>query len=359
MISLDLGRKLKLKLNRQNQVKLSGLGGIPTQVTASAEVKITLGSRLVYIVEFWVANIGEGLDVLLGMDFMFRAGVRVCVREGLVQLPDEESILMYDENVKVSQGVDLPVMSLENLYPMPGEHAVVRIQLRYWNISVSLPKSEFGKRTIPYLPHAISAEGIRATPKIAKGVQDLLFPTTMKGVQSFLGSLNYCHKFIEDYPVIAASLYEISDDQWNLDVRKIQRDEDGLAAILGAGITPREHLDEVAEELIPAKERAIPPPIISVEMLEDTFEGIVLSFDGAAKTSTRQCSCGCILWELPGWNILDAQGFIPEDVTVNDAEYGGLLNSLTMVQARGVRDPIAVGDSRIVIQQVQGLINCN
>ncbi|OWZ14921.1 LOW QUALITY PROTEIN: reverse transcriptase [Phytophthora megakarya] len=137
--------------------------------------------------------------------------------------------------------------------------------------------------------------------------------------------------------------------QWNLDVRKIQRDEDELAAILGAGITPREHLDEVAEELIPAKGRAKPPPIKSVEMLEDTFQGIVLSFDGAAKTSTWQ-AVG-VLWELPGWKILDAQGFILEDVTVNDAEYCGLLNGLTMAQTRGVRDLIAVGDSRIVIQQ--------
>ncbi|OWZ01772.1 reverse transcriptase [Phytophthora megakarya] len=351
-------------------------------------------------------------------------------------------------------------------------------RLRYWNISVSLPKSEFGKLSIPYLSHEISAEGIRATPKIAKGVQDLPFPTTLKGVKFFLGSLNYYHKFIEDDPVVEASLYELSDDQvrsgrdlsrakqafdafkilkykivsipvlrhpdrtkpfviiphanqwaacaalgqehdgliqpmrftgrvlhdaklryhiaekeviavlralgfevdheiqdsrWqmctlgrftfavDLDVRKIQRDEDGLAAILGAGITLREHLDEVAEELIPAKGRAKPPPIISVEieMLEDTFQGIILSFDGAAKTSTRQDSCGCILWKLPGWKILDAQGFILEDVTVNDAEYCGLLNGLTMAQARRARYLIAVGDSRIVIQQVQGLINCN
>ncbi|OWY97386.1 hypothetical protein PHMEG_00032097 [Phytophthora megakarya] len=133
MISLDLARKLKLKLNRQNQVKVFGLGGIPTQITASAEVKITLGSRVVYIMELWVANIGEGLDVLLGMDFMFRAGVRVCAREGLVQLPDEDSILMYDENVKVPQSVDLPVTSPENLYLMPGEHAVVRIQYGHTN----------------------------------------------------------------------------------------------------------------------------------------------------------------------------------------------------------------------------------
>ncbi|OWY98106.1 hypothetical protein PHMEG_00031211 [Phytophthora megakarya] len=124
MISLNLARKLKLKLNRRNQVNVSGLGGIPTQITASAEVKITLGPRVAYIMELCVAHIGEGLDVLMGMDFMFRAGVRVCVREGLVQLPDEESILMYDESVKVPQGVDLPVTSPENLYLMPGEHAV-------------------------------------------------------------------------------------------------------------------------------------------------------------------------------------------------------------------------------------------
>ncbi|OWY95361.1 reverse transcriptase, partial [Phytophthora megakarya] len=79
-------------------------------------------------------------------------------------------------------------------------------RLRYWNISVSLPKSEFEKLSIPYLSHEISAEGIRATPKIAKGVQDLPFPTTLKGPELY-------HNFIEDYPVVAASLYELSDDQ--------------------------------------------------------------------------------------------------------------------------------------------------
>ncbi|KAJ8535370.1 hypothetical protein ON010_g13369 [Phytophthora cinnamomi] len=59
----------------------------------------------------------------------------------------------------------------------------------------------------------ISAEGIRTVPKIDKGVQDLPFPKTLKGLQSFLGSLNYYHKFIDDFPVVAAVLYELSDDQ--------------------------------------------------------------------------------------------------------------------------------------------------
>ncbi|KAE8988992.1 hypothetical protein PR003_g26906 [Phytophthora rubi] len=75
-------------------------------------------------------------------------------------------------------------------------------RLRYWNISVSLPKSEFGKLSIPYLSHEISAEGLRATPKIAKGVQE-----------KSMGSLNYYHKFIEDFPVVAAVLYELTDEQ--------------------------------------------------------------------------------------------------------------------------------------------------
>ncbi|POM72092.1 Hypothetical protein PHPALM_11252, partial [Phytophthora palmivora] len=73
----------------------------------------------------------------------------------------------------------------------------------------------------------------------------------------------------------------------------------GLPAILGAGITPREHLDEVSENLIPAKGRVKPPAPVSVEMLEANYQGHVLSFDGAPKTSTRLGRCRCILWKLP------------------------------------------------------------
>ncbi|POM61219.1 hypothetical protein PHPALM_29801, partial [Phytophthora palmivora] len=146
---------------------------------------------------------------------------------------------------------------------------------------------------------------------------------------------------------------------WDLEIRRVQRDEVGLAAILGAGITPREHLDEVAENLIPTKGRVKPPLPISIEMLEADYEGYILSFDGVAMTSTRQGSCGCILWRLPGWEILDAQGFILGNVTVNDAEYHGLLKGLTLAIEQGVQDIVVVGDSRIAIQQAQGLINCN
>ncbi|GMF46447.1 unnamed protein product [Phytophthora fragariaefolia] len=80
-------------------------------------------------------------------------------------------------------------------------------------ISVSLPKREFGKLTIPYLSHEVCTEGIRATPKIAKGVLSLLFPSTIKGDQSFLGRLNNYNNIIEDFPIVEGELYELRYDQ--------------------------------------------------------------------------------------------------------------------------------------------------
>ncbi|OWZ03729.1 reverse transcriptase [Phytophthora megakarya] len=255
-------------------------------------------------------------------------------------------------------------------------------RLRYWNISFSLPKSEFGKLTILTVPNNAQRE-----------------------------SLNYYHKFIEDFSVVAAALHELTDEQikagrdlsrvkesfvilkrkivstprlrhpdrnkpfviiphanrwaafvvlgqtydgkilpvrftgrvpneieikyheaekeviaimrvldifesgmggvvlshWDLEVDKVQSDENGLAAIMGTGITPREHLNKVAESLIPHKGRVKPQPVISVEMLEADFDGYVLSFDGTAKTSTRQGSCECSIWKLPGWKVVTAQ----------------------------------------------------
>ncbi|OWZ00097.1 hypothetical protein PHMEG_00028792 [Phytophthora megakarya] len=42
MVSLGLARRLKLKLKYDKQISVSGLGGVPTSITASAEVKMTL-----------------------------------------------------------------------------------------------------------------------------------------------------------------------------------------------------------------------------------------------------------------------------------------------------------------------------
>ncbi|OWY92188.1 hypothetical protein PHMEG_00038910 [Phytophthora megakarya] len=115
-------------------------------------------------------------------------------------------------------------------------------------------------------------------------------------------------------------------------------------------ITPREHLDEVAGTLIPAKGRLKVMPPMSLERLEADYQGYV---------STRRGRCGCILWKLPGWQVVKAEGHILEGVTVNDAEYHGLIMGLKLAMKYDLKELEAVGDSRIIVQQAQGLINCN
>ncbi|EGZ07946.1 hypothetical protein PHYSODRAFT_527254 [Phytophthora sojae] len=119
IVSFDLARKLGLTLKSHKQTKVSGMGGVPTYIGASAQVKITLGSRVIYLLDVWIANIGEGIEVLLGMGFMFAAGVRISVREGLVTLSDEEAIMMCGWTPEDRLGVDMPFA--------PGESKVVKI----------------------------------------------------------------------------------------------------------------------------------------------------------------------------------------------------------------------------------------
>ncbi|KAJ0391127.1 hypothetical protein ATCC90586_011461 [Pythium insidiosum] len=88
MMSLDLARQLGLKLRFDERLRVKGIGNVTTYVSAKATVKITLGASVVYYLEIWCGNIGEGIQCLLGMDFMIAAGVRLGARED--KLPDEQ-----------------------------------------------------------------------------------------------------------------------------------------------------------------------------------------------------------------------------------------------------------------------------
>uniref|UniRef100_H3H8V4 Reverse transcriptase domain-containing protein n=1 Tax=Phytophthora ramorum TaxID=164328 RepID=H3H8V4_PHYRM len=58
-------------------------------------------------------------------------------------------------------------------------------------ISVSFTKSIFVQPKVDFVSHKVSAEGIRADTKKMKAVTELPFPASEKGMQSFLGALNY------------------------------------------------------------------------------------------------------------------------------------------------------------------------
>ncbi|KAJ0391181.1 hypothetical protein P43SY_010465 [Pythium insidiosum] len=146
---------------------------------------------------------------------------------------------------------------------------------------------------------------------------------------------------------------------WTLDIHRISKDEDSLAKLFADSITPRELLDQIACEVEPDKRSKARTPAISVEMLTAEYTGHAITFDGAAKLKTRRGSASYIIWRLPGWFPLEASGFTLENVTVNEAEYEGMLRGLARARELGIRDVVVVGDSRIAVQQCQGTIGCN
>ncbi|KAE8976453.1 hypothetical protein PR002_g25306 [Phytophthora rubi] len=80
-----------------------------------------------------------------------------------------------------------------------------------WNLSISVVKSFWGKDRVEYLGHKVSSHGLEANPKDLSALTDLPFPGSLRAMQSFLGSLNYYSKFIEDYAIYAAVLYELRE----------------------------------------------------------------------------------------------------------------------------------------------------
>ena len=83
----------------------------------------------------------------------------------------------------------------------------------HWRISLSLPKSSFGVKKAGFLSHEVSADGIRPELKDEKAMRQLSFPKTLKQMQSILGSMISYSKFIDGYAVMAAVLYELTDEQ--------------------------------------------------------------------------------------------------------------------------------------------------
>ncbi|OWZ12594.1 LOW QUALITY PROTEIN: hypothetical protein PHMEG_00014217 [Phytophthora megakarya] len=81
-------------------------------------------------------------------------------------------------------------------------------------ISVSFTKSIFVQSRVDFLSHEVVPEGLRADAKKVNRVTEFPFPTSKKGVQSFLGALNYYSRFIQDFAVYAGALYQLKEEDF-------------------------------------------------------------------------------------------------------------------------------------------------
>ncbi|TYZ61493.1 hypothetical protein PybrP1_012622 [[Pythium] brassicae (nom. inval.)] len=121
ILSLSLARRLKLILDHDNRLWVSGIDGVTTHITARALVKIMLGSAAVYFIDIWVGNIGDDVECLLGMDFMVAAGVRLSALEGNAHLPDEGRIPLVAPGARPHEGTNIPVANIKDVWIRLGD----------------------------------------------------------------------------------------------------------------------------------------------------------------------------------------------------------------------------------------------
>ena len=76
--------------------------------------------------------------------------------------------------------------------------------------SVEFSWVEFSDHAIKYLGHVVDCSGIHVDKDKVKAISEMMPPTNVKMVRSFLGACGYYRKFIKDYSKIAAPLTELT-----------------------------------------------------------------------------------------------------------------------------------------------------
>ncbi|KAF1324365.1 polyprotein, partial [Globisporangium splendens] len=94
--------------------------------------------------------------------------------------------------------------------------AMVCEVLRHEKLYARLSKCEFGKSSVHFLGHTVTAEGIQVDVKKTTAIEKYPTPTTQKTLLSFLGLTGYYRRFICDFARIALPLHRLikKDAKW-------------------------------------------------------------------------------------------------------------------------------------------------
>ena len=76
--------------------------------------------------------------------------------------------------------------------------ALVFERLAIYGLTVSPQKCSFGRTTLPYLGHVVSADGNSAQPRNIEAIKSAKPPRTRKELQSFVGICNWVKEYIQN-----------------------------------------------------------------------------------------------------------------------------------------------------------------
>ncbi|OWY94296.1 hypothetical protein PHMEG_00036011, partial [Phytophthora megakarya] len=137
---------------------------------------------------------------------------------------------------------------------------------------------------------------------------------------------------------------------------RVKEKDCAFAQLLQAGLTIFVDLEDSLATVTPPTKGSFTvhmDPQLLYARLPQSYSGLVVSFDGSAKTEKYggYGCCSWIIWRLPDWTIVTAASAYLEATTVNMAEYSSMNNGVQEALDIGATDLVIVGDSRLAIQQ--------
>ncbi|OWY99006.1 hypothetical protein PHMEG_00030075 [Phytophthora megakarya] len=150
---------------------------------------------------------------------------------------------------------------------------------------------------------------------------------------------------------------------WHLIVQRIKEKDCAFTRLLQSTVTNFVDIDDSLELVAPPQRGSptarIDPQLLYAKLPLD-YSGLVVSFDGSAKTEKNggYGSCAWVVWRLPEWTIVLAASAYLESTTMNVAEYTGMNNGVRAALELGADSVAVVGDSRLAIQQSLWVIAC-
>ncbi|KAJ9516547.1 hypothetical protein QJQ45_015104, partial [Haematococcus lacustris] len=122
------------------------------------------------------------------------------MNEAFAEVINDCALVYLDDILVMSENTEQHLVHLRRVFDL----------LRKNKFYAKLSKCEFMKRTLMFLGHIISAQGISVDPCKVTAISNWPVPTSLKTLQSFLGIANYVRKFVHNFSTIAAPLTNLT-----------------------------------------------------------------------------------------------------------------------------------------------------
>ena len=81
-------------------------------------------------------------------------------------------------------------------------------RLQTAGLTINLAKCQFGKSAIDFLGHRVDKHGATPLPTKVEAIKNFEKPTTIKGIQEFVGMINFYHKFVPNVAALLRPLFQ-------------------------------------------------------------------------------------------------------------------------------------------------------